>query len=148
NRAKALARTAKAGRSGTDEDCEIGSVMNLVYKTTVNSVPLRKHVLDYDAEDAFVTRIPVYSGECTPAPGHTVESEAGWNNWWQANFDAQMEHNIIPAVGDALGEIRMQLRDEIKELRNQVAELKRELEQVRADSVVTLPRSAWRHNAA
>jgi len=122
--------------------------MNLAYKTTVSPVPLRKHVVDDDAQDASVTRVPVYSGERTPAPGHTVESEAGWNGWWQANFDAQMEHNIIPAVGDALGEIRMQLRDEIKELRNQVAELKRELEQVRADSVVTLPRSAWRHSAA
>jgi len=101
----------------------------------MNDVVYKTYAVGNDADDAFVTPAPAYSVAHTPAPGHTVESEAGWNGWWQANFDAQVEHNIIPAVGDALGEIRMQLRDEIKELRNQVAELKRELE-------------AWKSNAA
>jgi hypothetical protein len=83
-----------------------------------------------------------------PAAGHTVESEAGWNAWWRANFDARMDDVIIPAVGDALGMKSLELRTEIKELRDRVAKLERELEQARADSVITLPRSAWRHNAA
>ena len=121
--------------------------MSLAYKTTVNPVPLRKHVVDDDAKDASVTRARVYSGERAPAPGHTVESEAGWNNWWHANFAAEMERCIIPAVGDAMGMISKQLHDEVKDLRDRVAKLERELEQARADSVVTLPRSTWKHNA-
>jgi hypothetical protein len=68
-----------------------------MYKTT--------YAVGNEADDAFVTPAPVYSGAHTSAPGHTVESEAGWNNWWHANFDAQMEHRIIPAVGDAMGMI-------------------------------------------
>ena len=122
--------------------------MNVMFKTTINPPPLHKHVADNDIADAFVTPAAVYSGAHGPAPGHTAESERGWNDWWQANFRIAMEHNIIPPVGDALGEIRMQLRDEIKELRDRVTKLERDLEQARADSVVTLPRSAWRHNAA
>jgi hypothetical protein len=114
----------------------------------MNDVIYKTYVVGNDTDDAFVTPAPSYSVAHTPAPGHTVESERGWNDWWQANFRIAMEHNIIPPVGDALGEIRMQLRDEIKELRDRVTKLERDLEQARADSVVTLPRSAWRHNAA
>ena len=121
--------------------------MSFVYKTTVDPVPLRKHVSDKNAEDASVTRARDYSGDGAPAPGHTVESEAGWNNWWHANFAAEMERCIIPAVGDAMGMISKQLHDEVKDLRDRVAKLERELEQARADSVVTLPRSTWKHNA-
>jgi hypothetical protein len=84
----------------------------------------------------------------TPAPGHTVESEAEWNNWWHANFDAVMERRIIPAVGEAMGMVWKELCDEIKGLHDRVAKLERELEQARADGVVTLPRSAWKSNAA
>jgi hypothetical protein len=40
------------------------------------------------------------------------------------------------------------LCDEIDELRGRVAKLERELEQARADGIVTLPRSAWKANAA
>src|SRR5262245_12015977 len=113
---------------------------DMMFKTTINPPTLRKDVVNNDTDEAFVTPAAVYSGAHTPAPGHTFESETGWNNWWRAHFDVQMEHNIVPAVGDALGEIRMQLRDEIKELRDRVTKLERELEQARADSVVTLPR--------
>ena len=121
--------------------------MSLAYKTTANPVPLHKHVVDNDAEDASVTRARVYSGEGAPAPGHTVDSEAGWNSWWHANFAAEMERSIIPAVGDAMGMISKQLHDKVKQLHDRVAKLERELEQARADSVVTLPRSTWKHNA-
>jgi hypothetical protein len=38
--------------------------------------------------------------------------------------------------------------DEIKALHDRVAKLERELEEARADAVVTLPRSAWKSNAA
>jgi len=121
---------------------------DMTFKTTVNPPTLRTPIVDNDADDAFVTPAPASTVAHTPAPGHTVESERGWNDWWGANFDLQMEHNIIPTVGDVLGEIRLQLHDEIKELRDRVTRLERDLEQARADSVVTLPRSAWRHNAA
>jgi hypothetical protein len=59
-----------------------------------------------------------------------------------------MERLIAPAVGDVLGMKSVELRKEIKALRDRVAKLERELEQARADSLVTLPRSAWKHNAA
>ena len=116
---------------------------DMMFKTTINHP-----VVDNDTDDASVTPAPAYGVAHTPAPGHTVESERGWNDWWRANFDVQMEHNIIPAVGDALGMKSLELRTEIKELRDRVTKLERELEQARADSIVTLPRSAWRHNAA
>jgi len=121
---------------------------DMMFKTTVNPPTLRKHIVDNDADDAFVTPAPAYSVAHTPAPGHTVESERGWNDWWHANFNIHMEHNIVPAVGGALGMKSLELRTEIKELRDRVTKLERDLEQARADSVVTLPRSAWRHNAA
>src|SRR5262245_57149449 len=44
--------------------------------------------------DACVTHAPLYSGARTSAPGQTVASEAGWNNWWHGNFDGVMEHRI------------------------------------------------------
>lgn|SRR5262245_4777634 len=113
---------------------------DVVYKTT--------YAVGNDADDEFVTPAPAYTGEHTPASGHTVESERGWNSWWQANLDIAMEHNIVPAVGDAMGMIWKELGDEIKGLHDRVAKPERELEQARADSIVTLPRSAWRHNAA
>jgi len=118
------------------------------FKTTINPSPVRKDIVDNDTEDAFVTPAPSYSVANTPAPGHTVESERGWNSWWQDNFDIAMQNNIVPSVAYALGMKSRQLRTEIKELRDRVTKLERELEQARADSVVTLPRSAWRHNAA
>jgi hypothetical protein len=117
-------------------------------KATVNNSTRYEHAVDNDAEDGLITPAPVYAGVRTPAPGHTVESEAAWNDWWRANFDAVMENLITPAVGDALGMQSLELRKEIKTLRDRIAKLERELEQARADSVVPLPRSAWRHNAA
>jgi hypothetical protein len=114
----------------------------------MNDIVYKTYAASNDADDAFVIPSSAYSVAHTPASGHTVESERGWNDWWRANFDVQMEHNIIPAVGDALGMKSLELRTEIKELRDRVTKLERELEQARADSVVTLPRSAWRHNAA
>jgi hypothetical protein len=118
--------------------------MKLAYKTTINSSPPYEDAVDNDVDNAFVTPDPVYTGTRTPAPGHTVESEAAWNDWWRANFDAVMERPIAPAVGDALGMKSVELRKEIKALRDRVAKLERELEQARADSLVTLPRSAWK----
>ena len=67
---------------------------------------------------------------------------------------------LLDSVAMALAESRMDLRKEyrdeltaaIHKLEIQVAELRGELkgmrEDQRADSVVELPRSAWRHNAA
>jgi hypothetical protein len=122
--------------------------MKLRYRTVVNSSSRDERAVDNDVDETFVTTAPIYTGARTPAAGHTVESEAGWNGWWQANLDIAMERNIVPAVGDPMGMIWKELSDEIKELRNRVAKLERELEQARADSVVTLPRSAWKSNAA
>jgi hypothetical protein len=78
------------------------------------------------------------------------DSESGrdWNSWWFENFDLAMESRLIPTVGDSMGMIRAELFDEIKELRKQVAELKRELAQAREDGTVTLPRSSWKHDHA
>src|SRR5215831_6928764 len=121
---------------------------DMMFKTTINHPTLHEHVSDNDIADAFVTPAADYSGAHGPAPGHTAESERGWNDWWQANFRIAMEHNIVPAVGDALGMKSLELRTEIRDLRDRVTKLERELEQARADNVVTLPRSAWRHNAA
>jgi len=59
-----------------------------------------------------------------------------------------MESLVTPVVGEALGRKSLELRTEIRELRDRVATLERELEQARADSVVCLPRSAWKSNAA
>jgi hypothetical protein len=59
-----------------------------------------------------------------------------------------MESVLIPADGDALGMNAEELRDEIEGLRDRIAKLERELEQARADGVVTLPRSAWKANTA
>jgi hypothetical protein len=52
-----------------------------------------------DADDAFPLFIPVRV--CRP-PAIPSRGERVWN-LWHANFDAQTEHTLIPAVGDALG---------------------------------------------
>lgn len=58
-----------------------------------------------------------------------------------------MESYLVPAVGDALVKSE-ELRDENEESRDRIAKLERELEQGRADSLVALPRSAWKHDVA
>jgi hypothetical protein len=72
----------------------------------------------------------------------------GWNNWWHANFRSVTDDEITEAVGYALHMTRKELSDEIATLRAQVAELRGELERARADNIIALPRSAWKHDAA
>ena len=101
-----------------------------------------------DADEGSEARGTAYVGEHTPAAGHTVESTRAWNSWWDANFHIATENLLIPALGDAMGMIAKELRDEVKQLRELVTKLERELEQARADGVVALPRSGWKSNAA
>jgi hypothetical protein len=68
------------------------------------------------------------------------------DEWFDERFQELSQRDVIPVVGDVLGETRAELRAEIDKLRTELAELRTEQLRTNTGGVIKLPN--WRRGDA
>ena len=98
-----------------------------------------KHAEQVVTKDARLDLSTVYktNAHAQVAAQYETPSDANWNEWFARSFDARMKAEWVDAIGDMVAEVSSELREEIRRLQIEVAELRGELKALRGAKLWT-----------